>query len=819
MRRHSVPSLWLFVFALIVHSLPGDASGQASPAITSPASPAPAAIPVAEVPARAAEVPGFLRVLTEPFAPSAEIEAISQRLPALREQIDRDLAATPDILKGQPTLDVLQAQQQIWQRRRVQTTAELNVLTQRSTLLQDALNRLDEVRGRWRRTREAAAVSGAPGPILLQIDSVLAAIAAAKTRLEAERAAVLDLQSAVAREVDRSGSALAQFTEAQQRAMGGILVRDSPPIWDAQAWADARAALPAHIDRVIAGRLENIVRYVADPAMGMPWHLAIFAVIAIVLSAMRRRVRRWAATGEGQSAAMTVFDRPYAATVVIALLNVSSPFSPIPPSVRVLFVVLGLGAAIRLTRVSADPRLVPEFYALWALFAVDNIREAVAGAPVIEQGIIALDMLAGMLLMGFSLRAGSLRRVSTRWAESGRLAAFRVCAGLVALSFAVALVAGVLGYMRLARLLASGVLGSGVLALVLYAGVRVFAGAAAFALRVWPLSRLQMVQHHRDLLERRAQRVLGLAAIAAWAARTLDHVGLFEPAQSFLYAVLTTKLGRGSIQIAVGDILEFVVTVWLAYLASAFIRFVLREDVFPRTHMTRGISYAISSLLNYVIIALGFVLALGVLGFDLTKVTVLAGALGVGIGLGLQSVVNNFVSGLILLFERPVHVGDIVDVGDLSGEVLRIGIRASTVRTWQGAEIIVPNAQLITERVTNWTLSDRTRRIDLPVGVDYRSPPGKVVEVLIAVARAHPEIMQTPAPQAIFKAFGDSSIHFELHAWTNRFERWAQIQTELAAGIYEALHAAGMSLPFPQREVRLLRDERTGRDTGMRESE
>ena len=322
-----------------------------------------------------------------------------------------------------------------------------------------------------------------------------------------------------------------------------------------------------------------------------------------------------------------------------------------------------------------------------------------------------------------------------------------------------------------------------------------------------------MVQHHRDLLERRAQRVLVLGAIAAWAARTLDHVGLFEPAQSFLYAVLATKLGRGSIQIAVGDILEFVVTVWLAYLVSAFIRFVLREDVFPRTHMTRGISYAISSLLNYVIIALGFVLALGVLGFDLTKVTVLAGALGVGIGLGLQSVVNNFVSGLILLFERPVHVGDIVEVGDLSGEVLRIGIRASTVRTWQGAEIIVPNAQLITERVTNWTLSDRTRRIDLPVGVDYRSPPGKVVEVLIAVARAHPEIMQTPAPQAIFKAFGDSSINFELHAWTNRFERWSQIQTELAAGIYEALHAAGMSLPFPQREVRLLGDERTGRDT------
>ena len=233
------------------------------------------------------------------------------------------------------------------------------------------------------------------------------------------------------------------------------------------------------------------------------------------------------------------------------------------------------------------------------------------------------------------------------------------------LILAVALVAGALGYVRLARLLASGVFGSGTLALTLYAAVRVLSGLAAFALRVQPLRRLQMVQHHRDLLERRIHHVLVAAAIGGWVARTLNYVGLFQPALSFVGTVLAAQLGRGSIQISVRNILEFVLTVWVAYLVSAFIRFVLREDVYPRTRLTRGISYAILSLLNYVVIALGFVLALGALGLDLTKVTVLAGALGVGIGFGLQSVVNNFVSGLILLFERPIHVGDIVEVGNL----------------------------------------------------------------------------------------------------------------------------------------------------------
>jgi small-conductance mechanosensitive channel len=214
-----------------------------------------------------------------------------------------------------------------------------------------------------------------------------------------------------------------------------------------------------------------------------------------------------------------------------------------------------------------------------------------------------------------------------------------------------------------------------------------------------------------------------------------------------------------------------------------------------------------------VILTLGFLLALGAIGLDLTKVTILAGAFGVGLGFGLQSIVNNFVSGLILLFERPIRVGDIVEVGDLVGEVSRIGIRASTVRTYQGADIIVPNAQLVTERVTNWTASDRRRRIEIAVGVDYRSAPEKVVEVLEGVARAHPEILKQPMPQAVFRAFGESAMSFELRAWTNHIERWTTIQTELAMGVHAALRDAGMTIPFPQREVRLLHeasDERRG---------
>jgi len=168
--------------------------------------------------------------------------------------------------------------------------------------------------------------------------------------------------------------------------------------------------------------------------------------------------------------------------------------------------------------------------------------------------------------------------------------------------------------------------------------------------------------------------------------------------------------------------------------------------------------------------------------------------------------VNNFVSGLILLFERPIQVGDTVEFGDLLCRVRRIGIRASIVHTRSGADIIVPNSQLIAEKVTNWTHSDQLKRIELPVGISYSTPPQSVITLLVSVALRNPHILQDPAPKGLVTGFGESAINFELRAWTDRFDDWRKIKSELASAIYDEVLAAGMTFPFPQREVRLLSD-------------
>jgi potassium-dependent mechanosensitive channel len=151
--------------------------------------------------------------------------------------------------------------------------------------------------------------------------------------------------------------------------------------------------------------------------------------------------------------------------------------------------------------------------------------------------------------------------------------------------------------------------------------------------------------------------------------------------------------------------------------------------------------------------------------------------------------------------------------------VRRIGIRASVVRTRRGADIIVPNAQFVTERLTNWTLSDKLRRIELPVGVNYGASPEMVIEVLEAVARKNPRVLKVPEPQALLMSYGDSSINFELRAWTDEPAHWRQIRSSLAVAVHEAVFEAGMTFPFPQREVRVLRDSDEATALGLATSE
>jgi small-conductance mechanosensitive channel len=770
-------------------------------AATEPAAPAPPEIPLADIAARATEVSNFISSLTTAATPSAQIETIAKTLPESSAKLEAQFAATTESLEAEPTLDVLQSLQQDWQRRELETKGWLSVLTTQATKLQEALNQLGDLQKLWGSTRASAQSAKAPGPILQQIDETLAAITAAQAKLQSERKALLDLQSRAAQQVTKCGTVLAQIGQIQQKLVTGIFVAILPPIWRVELWPDALETFPEHVRKVGSDHWSEIVKYLREPRGGGAQHAALVMVLALLFSAARRKLAAWEKSGAAASSAILVFERPYAAALATTLIVVTSPFFQMPSAVQQLLTILMLVPILRLVRPMLSASVVPASYTLCFLLTVDILRQAL-GIRVIGQAILVAESIAAIIVLFWMRRY--YRQIIAERAESSGLIVLKLIRFLLIIVLLVALLAGAGGYARLARLLTPGILVGGVLALGTFAMLRVFGGAVAVALRVWPLRLLQMVEHHRDFLERRVYRLLIWGAIGGWLIRYLNYLGLLDYAWSLGQALFAAKLERGTISISLGNILEFFLTVWLAHLLSSFLRFVLQEDVYPRINLAPGLSYAASSLLNYIILALGFVAALGVLGVDFNKVGILAGAFGVGLGFGMQSIVNNFVSGLILLFERPIHVGDTVEVGNLQGSVRRIGIRASVIHTGAGADIIIPNSQLVTDKVTNWTLSDRLRRVDLPIGVNYGAEPKKVIELLEQVARAHPDVLPDPAPRALFMAYGDSSINFELRVWPRQFNLSAQVKSDLAAAVYDAVNAAGMSFPFPQREVRLL---------------
>lgn len=233
-----------------------------------------------------------------------------------------------------------------------------------------------------------------------------------------------------------------------------------------------------------------------------------------------------------------------------------------------------------------------------------------------------------------------------------------------------------------------------------------------------------------------------------------------------------------------------------------FLRRSILTRVLSRTRLEEGMRFGIARLAGYVFIAIGLYVALKLVGIDLTSLAVLAGAIGVGIGFGLQNIVNNFISGLIILAERPIEVGHRVEVNGVEGQVTQIKLRSTIVLTNNNISVIVPNSNFISEPVVNWSYGDPKVRVNLPVGIAYGSDVQKFRTLMTEVALAHPKVLANPPPNVFFVGFGDSALDFEIGVWTAEMARSPKkFRSELYYEIEKTLRENGIEIPFPQRDL------------------
>lgn len=269
---------------------------------------------------------------------------------------------------------------------------------------------------------------------------------------------------------------------------------------------------------------------------------------------------------------------------------------------------------------------------------------------------------------------------------------------------------------------------------------------------------------------------------------------------------ITRWLGHPFFKFGAADISVFSILLAVALVAAfvtgaRLLSGLLGSRVLPGIGIDPTTSTSLSTLVRYCLVVVGFFAGLSSLGFDLSTLKIVLGALGVGVGFGLQNVVNNFASGLIILIERKVKQGDIVRVGETDARVITIGLRSSVVHTRAGHDIIIPNSDLVGSQVTNFSYRDRFVRVDIPVGVSYAADPNQVRDILLDAAKEESRVLEHPAPDVLFRQYGDSSIDFELRVWIDEPWSFPTVKSALYFSIWYRLKEANIEIPFPQRDL------------------
>jgi small-conductance mechanosensitive channel len=274
---------------------------------------------------------------------------------------------------------------------------------------------------------------------------------------------------------------------------------------------------------------------------------------------------------------------------------------------------------------------------------------------------------------------------------------------------------------------------------------------------------------------------------------------------SKIQSVLDHPLAQlGNSTVTLGGLFTLLVLLALVLILERVFRRILVERVLSRTQLEPALRFAIGRIAGYLFIALGFVMALNNAGLEISSLTVLAGAVGIGLGFGLQNIINNFFSGLIILAERPVAIGDRIEVGGVAGMVTRINMRSTTVVTNDNITIIVPNSDFISTAVTNWSHGDPKVRLRVPFGVAYGSNVSLLKRVILEVAARHPAVLKEPSPSLFFVGFGESSLDFELGVWTIEMaHNPIRFRSDLYYAIEQALRDNEIEIPFPQRDLHI----------------
>ena len=485
--------------------------------------------------------------------------------------------------------------------------------------------------------------------------------------------------------------------------------------------------------------------------------------------------------------------RPYATGFTFAIPILSGFYGPIPALWRLLLWFFAGTALSRLASgITADVWKRRLVYGLAGLAIFNQLLMAV-GLPVPMMRLyVFLISVIGLLFFGWR---------SVKSVRDNTSVSYRWLMRTAALVFLVVLVAEIIGQTVISWQLLDASSRTILFLLMGWMLITLIRGGLELATQSPVFQKVPLLAKNAAVILRRAMMLVVLLIWSYIGSNILVDWRIYNLPSDAIKGFLALGFTVGTQKVSIGLMLTALGLLYGAFLVSWAVQAILMEDVFERRGLDSGARVSIGRLIHYALVLVGFMFALLALGFDLKNITILGGALGVGIGFGLQTIVNNFVCGLIMLFERPVKVGDTIELTGQLGQIKKVGLRSTVVQTYDNSEIVVPNSDLITNQVTNWTLAERLSRIKIPVGVAYGSDVPLVMSTILQCAADNQTVLKHPAPKVLFVNFGGSSLDFELRVWVADYDTRLQVVSELHQDIERRFRELNIEIPFPQTDL------------------
>ena len=792
------PAVWARSKA---HPIPAQsrAAGSESPQQASPtgaAGPAGRAIPLPQIADSADELDRWLRKIRSQLTSEEDLLSAKEEAENQSRVIRENIEHVDDLLMSNPMTLELQSEQRFWRILSQKYAGERELLTPRAAELEQQIRHVDELNLDWQATWDQIHQNSEIQPVVDRTAQELELIREARVDLQKQLNLVLTLQNELSQMDRQIADVLARVQDAQARTRSRLFKRDSLPIWRIREPRVLDQALQTGIHRSFDRSVMTATAFLEAHKIAVVSTVAFYFLTLIGALKVRRRLGRGKETNI-PAEAKQIFAFPFSIALLVALIGTFFYSASASSDIVFVICILYLIPVLRLLSPLLHSRLRTLLWALGVFYLLETLYMLIRFTPVIRREFHVLIVLGALICFGWLARPSRLQELSV---SRRSLQILKVGIGLGLALLICSLAANILGFVSLAQISGMTVLLGAFAATALFCAARILMLLLSAALQTtWAQAALES---RAEAVERWAWRILTLGSFYLWLSILSRLLTIHDGVIRVVSEALAYPIGFQRVHITLGTVLSFLLILFAGYAIANVITFVLRKFLLSRFPLQRGLPFAVSKVTYYVLLVLFFLAALTNAGFELNKFTVVTGALGVGVGFGLQNIVNNFVSGLILLFERPIRVGDTIEISGLVGRVRRIGARSSTIHTFQDAEVIVPNSDLVVKEVINWTLSSLRRRVDISLGVAYGTDPERVISLLLELAVGHPAVINSPKPEAYFLGFGDSALNFEVRFWTYQ-EDWFQLKSDVAVRLLKALREANIEVPFPQRDLHI----------------